>query len=85
MNINMSMNINMRVGAVSDVVTVEAKGKQLDRSTSDISTLIEPLDVQNLPLQQRATENLLTFIPGVVHGGAAQLHRLSRSYRRLAR
>jgi hypothetical protein len=65
-----SVNINMQVGAVSDVVTVESKGEQLDRSTSDISTLIEPLDVQNLPLQQRATENLLTFIPGVVHGGA---------------
>ena len=65
-----SVNINMQVGAVSDVVTVEAKGEQLDRSTSDVSTLIAPLEVQNLPLQQRATENLLTFIPGVVHGGA---------------
>jgi hypothetical protein len=65
-----SVNINMQVGAVSDVVTVEAKGEQLDRSTSDVSTLIEPLQVQNLPLQQRATENLLSFIPGVVHGGA---------------
>ena len=65
-----SVNIDMQVGAVSDVVTVEAKGEQLDRSTSDVSTLIAPLEVQNLPLQQRATENLLTFIPGVVHGGA---------------
>jgi Carboxypeptidase regulatory-like domain/TonB-dependent Receptor Plug Domain len=65
-----SVNINMQIGTVSDVVTVEAKGEQLDRSTSDVSTLISPQDVQNLPLQQRATENLLAFIPGVVHGGA---------------
>src|SRR6202042_1046490 len=40
------------------------------RSTSDVSTLISPQEVQNIPLQQRATENLLAFIPGVVHGGA---------------
>jgi hypothetical protein len=66
-----SVNINMQIGGATDVVTVEAKGEQLDRSTSDVSTLIAPQEVQNIPLQQRATENLLAFIPGVVHGGAA--------------
>ena len=64
-----SVNVNMEMGVASEVVTVLAKGEQLDRSTSDISTLISPEDVQNLPLQQRATENLLAFIPGVAHGG----------------
>lgn len=66
-----SVNVNMQVGQVSDVVTVVARGEQLDRSTSDISTLIAPSEVQNLPLNQRQTENLLAFIPGVAHGGAA--------------
>ena len=65
-----SVNVNMEIGGTTDVVTVEAKGEQLDRSTSDVSTLISPEDVQNLPLQQRTTENLLAFIPGVAHGGA---------------
>ncbi len=51
-----SVNVNMEIGGTTDVVTVEAKGEQLDRSTSDVSTLISPEDVQNLPLQQRATE-----------------------------
>jgi hypothetical protein len=51
-----SMNINMQVGEATEVVTVEAKGEQLDRSTSDVSTLISPQEVQSLPLQQRATE-----------------------------
>ena len=50
---------------------MESKGEQIDRSTSDVSTLISPQEVKNIPLQQRATENLLAFIPGVVHGGAA--------------
>src|ERR1700723_3588689 len=65
-----SVNVNMQVGVATEVVTVEARGEQLDRSTSEISTLIAPQEVQNIPLQQRATENLLAFIPGVVHGGA---------------
>ena len=65
-----SVNITMQVGDASQVVTVEAKGEQIDRGTSDVSTLISPQEVKNIPLQQRATENLLAFIPGVVHGGA---------------
>ncbi len=66
-----SLNVQMQVGSVSDVVTVQSRGEQLDRSTSDVSTLIAPTEVQNLPIVQRSTENLLAFIPGVVHGGAA--------------
>jgi hypothetical protein len=65
-----SVDVNMEVGVATEVVTVESKGEVLDRSTSDVSTLIAPQEVQNIPLQQRATENLLSFIPGVVHGGA---------------
>ena len=65
-----SVDVNMQVGIATEVVTVQSKGEELDRSTSTISTLISPQEVQNLPLQQRATENLLAFIPGVVHGGA---------------
>jgi Carboxypeptidase regulatory-like domain/TonB-dependent Receptor Plug Domain len=65
-----SVNVDMQVGVATEVVTVQSKGEELDRSTSDISTLISPQEVQNIPLQGRATENLLAFIPGVVHGGA---------------
>jgi hypothetical protein len=66
-----SVNVEMQIGVATEVVTVQSKGEELDRSTSTISTLISPQEVQNLPLQQRTTENLLAFIPGVVHGGAA--------------
>jgi hypothetical protein len=65
-----SINVNMQLGGTADVVTVMSKGEELDRSTSDISTLISPEDVQNIPLVNRATENLLMFIPGAAHGGA---------------
>lgn len=65
-----SVDVHLEVGSTSLSVTVSAKGEQLDVSTSDISTLITPTDVQSLPLEQRTTENLLAFIPGVAHGGA---------------
>ncbi len=66
-----SVNVTMQLGVASETVTVESKGEELDRSTSDVSTLIAPSEVQNLPISGRATENLLAFIPGVAHGGAA--------------
>jgi hypothetical protein len=65
-----SVNVNLQVGDSTETVTVESKGEQLDSTTSNVSTLISPSDVENLPLQQRQTENLLAFIPGVAHGGA---------------
>ncbi len=66
-----SINVNLQLGQDTETVTVESRSEELDRSTSDVSTLIAPSEVQNLPLQQRATENLLAFIPGVTHGGSA--------------
>ncbi|WP_263380153.1 TonB-dependent receptor [Granulicella paludicola] len=63
------VTVKLELGESTEVVTVESKGEQLDSSTSDVSTLITPADVQNLPIQGRTTENLLAFIPGVAHGG----------------
>jgi Carboxypeptidase regulatory-like domain/TonB-dependent Receptor Plug Domain len=73
-----SVNIKLEIGSVSETVTVESKGEELDRSTSDVSTLIAPSEVQNLPLQQRTTENLLMFIPGAAHGGAGDTPNTSQ-------
>ncbi len=66
-----SVNVVLQIGSIAESINVESKGEQLDTATSDVSTLIAPADVQNLPLEQRNTENLLAFIPGVAHGGAA--------------
>ena len=66
-----SVNVRMEIGAITDVVTVRAKGEELDRSTSDISTLISPDEVANVPLVGRAPEYLYALVPGVTHGGSA--------------
>ena len=66
-----AINVNMEVGATTEEITVTTRGEELDRNTSNISTLISPAEVENLPLQSRNVENLLTFVPGVTHGGNA--------------
>jgi hypothetical protein len=66
-----SVKIDLHLGSSAEAVTVKSEGEQLDATTSDISTLIAPSDIQNLPLEQRTTENLLALVPGVAHGGPA--------------
>lgn len=66
-----TVNLKMEVGEVQQEIVVNSRGEQLEKSTSDVSTLIAPADVQNLPLQNRDVINLLTLIPGVAHGGSA--------------
>src|SRR5882724_6647371 len=69
---------NLQNGQNAQTGNVESKGEELDRSTSDISTLISPSEVQNIPLQRRATENLLAFVPGVAHGGGGDTPNTSQ-------
>ncbi|ADW71009.1 TonB-dependent receptor [Granulicella tundricola] len=65
-----NVDVNMQIGATSEVVTVQAKGEQLATSTSDISTAISPEDVQNIPVVGRTVEYLFALVPGVTHGGS---------------
>ena len=58
-----SVNVTMEIGGATEVVTVQSNGQELDRSTSTISTLISPQDVQNLPLQQRDYRELIGVHP----------------------
>ncbi|HZY61971.1 MAG TPA: TonB-dependent receptor [Edaphobacter sp.] len=66
-----TVDLKMELGEVQQEVIVNSRGEALEKSTSDVSTLIAPSDVQNLPLQSRDVVNLLTLIPGVAHGGSA--------------
>ena len=72
------VNVTLEIGSSSETVTVQAKGADLETSTSDVSTLIAPNEVQNIPLSGRNTENLLALIPGVAHGGAGDTPNTSQ-------
>jgi len=59
------VNLSLPVGQVSQTVSVEANAVQVETQTSQVSNLVAPTQVANLPLNGRNIEQLLTLTPGV--------------------
>lgn len=55
----------LKVGSVSETVTVEATGIQVESSTAQLGTVISQQQVNSLPLNGRNFTQLLTLTPGV--------------------
>lgn len=72
----LALNFTLPVGATSESVTVEGGGSQLNTSDGSISTVIERDFVENMPLNGRSFQDLLTLTPGVAqvpsYGGAGE-------------
>jgi hypothetical protein len=60
-----TINATLRTGSVSESVTVEATGTQVESSTAQLGTVIDEKSVNNLPLNGRNFTQLLTLTPGV--------------------
>ena len=60
-----TINASLKVGDVSQSVTVEAVGTQVESSTAQLGTVIGEKEVNNLPLNGRNFTQLLTLTPGV--------------------
>jgi len=60
-----TINAALRVGDVSQSVTVEAAGTQVESSTAQLGTVIGEKAVNDLPLNGRNFTQLLTLTPGV--------------------
>jgi len=60
------VDLTLPVGQVSQTVSVEANAVQVETQTSQVSNLVAPTQVANLPLNGRNIEQLLTLTPGVV-------------------
>ncbi len=60
-----TVNATLRVGDVSQSVTVEAAGIQVESSTAQLGTVIGQKAVNDLPLDGRNFTQLLTLTPGV--------------------
>ena len=58
-----ALDVQMRIGSVSDNVTVVADATQLETATSDIGVTLQPSLIQNLPLEVPGTiRNPVEFI-----------------------
>src|SRR5260370_10009860 len=60
----LTVELGMEVGAVTETVRVEATGDTVNTSSGEISTTIDFQQMQNMALNQRHYESLVTLIPG---------------------
>ena len=68
------------VGQITQTVNVESDVSRVETTTSEVSTLISPQQMRDLPLNGRNFEQLLTLAPGVSTIGAATNFVTGRLY-----
>jgi Carboxypeptidase regulatory-like domain len=60
------LNFTLPVGATSESVTVDAGASLINTTDASVSTVIESEFVQNIPLNGRSFQDLISLTPGVV-------------------
>jgi len=64
-NDSLVINVGLKVGAISEQVTVEASPVAVETTNGELSGLIQASQVAELPLNGRNFMQLLTLVPGV--------------------
>ena len=67
-----TVNISLKVGKASEVVTVEGNATQVDTSSATISQVVDQRRINDLPLNGRNAASLTTLVAGVVIAPSAQ-------------
>jgi len=62
----LGLDFEMTLGSLSETVTVEAGAPPVDTESATVSTVIDRMFVENLPLNGRSFQTLITLTPGVV-------------------
>ncbi len=60
------VDFSLPVGNVSQTISVEGNVSRVQTTTSELSTLVSPQQMRNLPLNGRNFEQLIALAPGVV-------------------
>ena len=63
---DVSINFSLRVGSVSESVTVKGGTPLIDTESAAVSTVVDRQFVENLPLNGRSFQALIDLTPGVV-------------------
>src|SRR5215467_2476699 len=66
------VNIALKVGQVSDKVTITEEAPLVESTTAAMSSLVDERTIRDLPLNGRSWDNLALLQPGVVSVGAGQ-------------
>src|SRR5262249_48025213 len=63
---DLEINFEMKVGSVSEALTVEGGAPLLNTESAAVSTVVDRTFVENLPLNGRSFQTLIMLTPGVV-------------------
>lgn len=74
----LALNFTLPVGATSESITIEAGTSRINTTDASVSTVIDRKFVENMPLNGRSFQDLISMTPGVVtqspqSGGAVGL------------
>ena len=61
-----SLDFTLHAGKVTESVTVDGAGLQLNTTDATVSTVVDRQFVENIPLNGRSFQSLMTAVPGVV-------------------
>jgi hypothetical protein len=61
----LEQNFSLEIGSVSESVTVDAGALNINTTDASVSTVIDRNFVENMPLNGRSFQDLLTLVPGV--------------------
>jgi hypothetical protein len=62
----MALNFTLPVGAASESITVEAGSSAINTADASVSTVVDQKFVENMPLNGRSLQSLISLAPGVV-------------------
>lgn len=66
------IDLELTIGDVAEIVTVEAGAPVLNTESPSVSTVVNKTFVENIPLNGRSFQNLLALTPGVVLTATSQ-------------
>jgi hypothetical protein len=62
---NVRIDFTLKIGASKEVVTVNGNQSYVNQSDATVSTMVDRQFVENVPLNGRTLQSLLTLVPGV--------------------
>jgi len=74
-----AINFTLPIGAISEVVTIEAGAPLVNTESAAVSTVVDRQFVENMPLNGRSFQTLIALTPGVVltHATSAEQGQFS--------
>src|SRR5437667_2965015 len=61
-----SINFQLRIGSVTETVTVEAGASMINTTNASVSTVVDQSYIKNMPLNGRSFQDLILLTPGAV-------------------